>query len=336
MKRNIMTCLLLLLAVTAGAQKPDPNFYVFLCIGQSNMEGNARFEIRDQENIDPRFQMMAAVDFPQQKREMGKWYTAAPPLCRPNNGLTPVDYFGRTLVSTLPKNKRVGVINVAIGGCHIETFMPDSIESYVKNRAPGWMRGPLQAYDNNPYKRLVEMARIAQKSGVIKGILLHQGESNTGDREWPKKVRVVYESLLNDLGLKAKDVPLLAGEVVNADHGGVCASMNNIIQTLPQVIPTAHVISSAGCSCATDHLHFDCEGYRELGRRYAETMLYQLKADAPKAHNAAAGQDAMPLVYGVENSAAGYPAIALPALSELPEEKTLPDPFAGLTAAVAP
>ena len=85
----------------------------------------------------------------------------------------------------------------------------------------------------NPYARLVEMARLAQKDGVIKGILLHQGESNTGDPDWPDKVKLVYENLLSDLHLKAKNVPLLAGEVVNADQNGKCASMNAIIDTLP-------------------------------------------------------------------------------------------------------
>ena len=75
--------------------------------------------------MDERFRMMAAVDDAGRKREKGHWYTAVPPLCRANTGLTPVDYFGRTLVATLPENVRVGVINVAIGGCHIETFMKD-------------------------------------------------------------------------------------------------------------------------------------------------------------------------------------------------------------------
>lgn len=260
--------------IKVSAQKPDPDFYIFLCFGQSNMEGNARIEIRDQHGVDPRFQMMAAVEDNTWKRQMGQWYTAVPPLCRPGTGLTPVDYFGRTLVATFPKTIRVGVINVAIGGCHIETFMQDSVASYVANRAPVWMKAPLKAYGNDPYKRLVSMAKLAQKSGVIKGILLHQGESNTGDRNWPIKVKKVYESLLKDLGLKAKDVPLIAGEVVNADQGGICASMNQIIDSLPTVIPTSEVVSSAGCSCATDSLHFDPSGYRELGRRFAEKYLY--------------------------------------------------------------
>ena len=277
--RKYVLALLLGLAggVTMQAKsKPDPNNYIFLCFGQSNMEGNARIEEIDKQGVDSRFQMMAVVDNPQMNREKGNWYPAVPPLCRPNNGLTPVDYFGRTLVAVLPKDIKVSVINVAIGGCHIETFMKDSIANYVEHRAPGWMKGPLAAYNNNPYECLVEMARLAQKDGVIKGILIHQGESNTGDKNWPEKVKVVYEDLLQDLGLKAKNVPLLAGEVVNSDQKGVCGSMNNIIQTLPEVIPTAHVVSSAGCTCARDFLHFDAAGYRELGRRYAEVMLYLL------------------------------------------------------------
>ena len=71
---------------------------------------------------------------------------------------------------------------------------------------------------NLPYQRLVEMGKLAQKEGVIKGILLHQGESNTNDKEWPNKVKGVYENLLKDLNLKAEDVPLVAGEVVGADQ----------------------------------------------------------------------------------------------------------------------
>lgn len=114
---------------------------------------------------------------------------------------------------------------------------------------------------------------------MIKGILLHQGESNTGDKEWPQKVKRVYENLLRDLNLQAKDVPLLAGEVVHADQNGRCASMNEIINTLPQVIPTAYVIPSSGCPAAEDNLHFTAEGYRKLGVRYAEKRLLLLEKE---------------------------------------------------------
>jgi lysophospholipase L1-like esterase len=49
--------------------------------------------------------------------------------------------------------------------------------------------------------------------------------------------------------------------------------MNEIIATLPQTIPNSHVISSAGCPDGRDNLHFNAEGYRMFGKRYAEEML---------------------------------------------------------------
>lgn len=268
-----------LLLLGYGADAQDPNFYVFLSFGQSNMEGNARFEPQDTVSVDSRFRVLEAVDCSNLNRTKGNWYTAIPPLCRCRTGLTPVDYFGRQLVATLPANVKVGVINVAVGGCKIELFDKDHYESYVST-APDWLKNMAREYGGNPYGRLVEMAKLAQRDGVIKGILLHQGESNTGDTTWPSKVKLVYDNLLKDLGLDAASVPLLAGEVVHADQGGVCASMNKIIATLPQTIPNAHVISSAGCPDAADNLHFNAAGYRMLGERYAEKMLALLQAGA--------------------------------------------------------
>lgn len=272
MKKMITLCAACLALAGAQAQQPDPNFYIYLCMGQSNMEGNAKIEEQDRQGVDERFQVMAAADYPQMGRTMGQWYTAVPPLCREDAGLTPADYFGRTMVRNLPKKCRVGIINVAIGGCHIETLMKDSMTTYAK-RVPDWMVGKLAAYNNDPYARMLAMARLAQQQGVIKGILLHQGESNSGDARWPEKVRQLYNDLVADLGLDPAQVPLLAGETVNADCGGVCAGMNDIINRLPQTLPNSYVIPSAGCTCAADHLHFDAAGYRELGKRYAARML---------------------------------------------------------------
>lgn len=265
----LLTLIFLSSAFLTNAQ--DKNFYIYLCIGQSNMEGNARFEPQDT-IVDSRFQVMETLDCPNLNRTKGKWYTAQPPLCRCYTGLTPVDYFGRTLVAHLPKNVRVGVINVAIGGCKIELFDKDNYQSYVAT-APGWMLNMIKDYDGNPYARLVEIAKLAQKDGVIKGILLHQGESNTNDTLWTNKVKGVYNNLMKDLNLNPKDVPLLAGEVVNADQGGACASMNKIIAQLPKVISNSYVISSAGCPQRGDNLHFTAEGYRMLGKRYGDKML---------------------------------------------------------------
>ena len=276
MKQFITTLLLSICALTADAQKPDPNFYIFLCFGQSNMEGAARPEAQDIASPGPRFLLMPAVDFPEKGRKMGEWCEASAPLCRPNTGLTPADWFGRTLVASLPENIKIGVIHVAIGGIDIKGFLPDSIDNYVKTKAPNWMKGMLEAYDNNPYKRLVTLAKKAQKDGVIKGILMHQGETNTGDPKWAGMVKQVYDNLCGDLNLKPEEVNLYAGNIVQAGGKGVCIGCKKQIDELPLTLHTSQVISSDDCTNGPDRLHFDAAGYRELGCRYGEAVARHL------------------------------------------------------------
>lgn len=271
MMRKFFTAILAFTAViTASAQ--DPNFHIYLCFGQSNMEGNARYEDKDMEDVNPRFVSMATMDDTKLGWKKGEWHTAIPPLCRPYTGLTPADYFGRKMVERLPENVKVGVINVAVGGCDIALFDKVNYGAYLEKQ-PEWMKNMCREYDNNPYARLIELARKAQKDGVIKGILMLQGETNTGQQDWPLKVKNVYENILSDLSLDSNSVPLYAGEVVGEDVGGRCASHNPVINRLPEVIPSAHVVSSKGCPCATDSLHYSAEGYRILGKRFAEKVL---------------------------------------------------------------
>ena len=284
MKHLLTTILLSVVALTANAQKPDPNFYIFLCFGQSNMEGNARPEAQDLASPGPRFLLMPAVDFPEKGRKMGEWCEASAPLCRPNTGLTPADWFGRTLVESLPENIKIGVIHVAIGGIDIKGFLPDSIPSYVEKKAPGWMKGMLAAYDNNPYERLVTLAKKAQKDGVIKGILMHQGETNTGDPQWAGMVKQVYDNLCSDLNLKPEEVNLYAGNIVQADGQGVCIGCKKQIDELPLTLHTAQVISSDDCTNGPDRLHFDAAGYRELGCRYGEAVARFLGYEPKRPH----------------------------------------------------
>lgn len=263
-----------IMSVNYAAAQADPNFYVFLCFGQSNMDGAGKIEESDL-SVNARFQVLAALDDSERGRTQGHWYPAVPPLCRPTGGLGPADYFGRTMVDNLPEHIRVGVIVVAVPGCKIELFEKDTYQAYIET-APSWMKGFINGYDGNPYQYLVDLAKVAQQSGVVKGILLHQGESNANDRKWPDKVAGVYSDLIKDLSLNAEEVPLLAGETVNADQEGVCAGMNQIIAELPKSLVGAHIVSSSGCTHKGDRLHFDSAGYREFGRRYAEKMLLLL------------------------------------------------------------
>ncbi|WBU90882.1 sialate O-acetylesterase [Cellulophaga omnivescoria] len=250
----------------------NPNFHIYICFGQSNMEGSATIE--DQDLLEnSRFKVLQSLDCDNLKRKKGEWYTAVAPLSQCYAGLSPADYFGKTMANNLPDSITVGVVNVAVGGSDIRLFDKDIYSNYLNTYKEDWFTDKINAYSGNPYNHLIQLAKQAQKQGVIKGILLHQGESNTGDKKWPTYVRTVYNNMLADLSLKEEEVPLLAGEMVHEQQGGKCESMNPIVNTLPSVVPTAHIISSKGCEVRTDSVHFNSEGVRELGKRYALKIL---------------------------------------------------------------
>ena len=253
---------------------PDPNFQIYLCFGQSNMEGNAAIEAQDKTGVNPRFMAMYTLDNAQAGWTMGLWHTAVPPQARPYTRLSVVDYFGRKMVENLPEEVKVGTITVAVGGASIDLFDKDKYQAYLNDaNTADWLRNYAKEYGGNPYGRLIELAKMAQQKGVIKGILLHQGETNNCNQTWPSKVKKIYENILADLGLDAKNVPLLVGELGQKDQGAACWGHNAIIDNIAATIPTAHVVSSKDCPLQSDRLHFTAEGYRMFGKRYADVML---------------------------------------------------------------
>ena len=285
-KRNLFAIgVLLATNFMAAKADVDPNFHIYLCFGQSNMEGNAQWEEVDNE-VDSRFQMLATTNFDNPKRTMGNWYTANCPIVSPMGKLGPTDYFGRTMVAAMPTNVKIGVVAVAMGGSPIEMFDKDKYEQKLKdNPTEWWAQLSKNYYGSNPYGRLIEMAKKAQESGVIKGILLHQGCSNCGNPEWPNMVKKIYNDMLTDLNLNAEDVPLFVGETEYENMGGGCSSHNTVVAKIPSVIPTGHVVSAEGIpGNGTDAWHFSAAGYRTLGKRYAfealKVMGKDIKANA--------------------------------------------------------
>lgn len=255
--------------------KPDPNLHIYLAFGQSNMDGAGAIQDQDKVGIDARFKVMSAVNCTDDRtRQMGKWTTATPPLVRCQTGLGILDYFGRTMVQELPSGIKIGIVPVAVPGGDIALFDKVKYNSYATT-APSWMKDVINSYGGNPYARLVEIGNLAQKEGVIKGILFHQGESNTNNTEWKNKVANVVSNLKADL--KLGDVPFLAGELL-ASKEACCGSHNVEVNMLPSVITNAHVISSAGL-LGTDAAHFDSASYREFGKRYAQKMIELMGPD---------------------------------------------------------
>lgn len=256
---------------SAAFSAPDPNFHIYIAFGQSNMEGQAT----DFQQVDriahPRFKILASTNCPNLSRTLGEWASAVPPLFHCSTGLSPADYFGRTMADSLP-DVTVGVIPVAVAGTSIKLFDKAQYASYITQQE-SWMQQKAADYGGNPYGRIIDLAKEAKKVGVIKGILMHQGETDAYSNDWALTVKKVYNDMLSDLELSADTVPFIAGEVMSP---GQCASANNQIDALPKTIPTAYVVSSAGCEGGPDNLHFSRNGYVELGKRFAQVMLQHL------------------------------------------------------------
>lgn len=237
--------------------------------------------------VSPRFLNLASTD--NADRKVGEWRVARPGNCRPGydyqNYVSLTDHFGKTLLEYLPETDSVGVLQVGVDGCPMRLFDPDQYQGFVDSCQMDWMNGQLDAYDRNPYERLITLAKKAQSEGwVIRGILVHQGETDAYSDYWPVETNRVYQNLLNVLGLSAENVPLIAGEAIGIDQNGVCAHSNPTIDRLHDFVPTGWTVSAYGCEKGPDNLHFSAAGYHRLGRRYAIKWLqlngYEVEDDA--------------------------------------------------------
>lgn len=274
MKKVLMILMTMMATLHVDAQ--DQDFWIFLCFGQSNMAGMAPIEPQDL-TVSDRYLSMATSDGPD--RQLGTWRKAVPPLCRADAHLGPMDWFGRTLLDVVPENVRIGIVSVAVEGCPITFYDKDKNAPLIAQEERDWMNGILNQYGRDPYARLLAMAKTAAKDGVIKGVLLHQGETDAYNEEWGTTVRKIYRDLQQEIPFDSTAVPLLVGEVVRAEYRGVCAHANPTIDDMPNRFPNTFVVSSEGCPPGDDNVHFSSEGYRQMGRHYA---LRYLEATNPK------------------------------------------------------
>ena len=258
---------LLFLLTTLIASEPDPNFYIYLAFGQTIMEGGAAIEQEDLDDVTERFQMMPVLNMPTKNRVAGEWYQAFPPLAREYSGVSSLDFFGRSLVKNLPENIKVGVVNVAFGAS-IDAFDEDKVEEYLNSTAPDYIKFIAEnAYGSHPYKALINTAKMAQKSGIIKGILVGKDELiDIKDTKWPEKLKLIYERILADLNLKNEEVPLFVGTLAKNENG-LSLSSKSIIANLSSLIPNSFAISAIGTNK---------EGMKLLGKKFAETYINYL------------------------------------------------------------
>lgn len=274
------------LAILTLSSCSKPQKMLFLAIGQSNLVGKGEVSPEDT-IVSPRFLNLASTKT--DDREVGEWRVARPGNCRPGydypNYVSLTDHFGKTLLEHISDIDSIAVLQVGVDGCPMRLFDPDQYQGFVDSCQMDWMNGQLDAYDRKPYERLISLAKKAQAEGwVIRGILVHQGETDAYSDYWPNETNKVYQNLLNVLGLTAENVPLIAGEAIGVDQNGVCAHCNPTIDRLHDFVPTGWTVSAYGCEKGPDNLHFSAAGYHRLGRRYAIKWLqlngYQVEDDA--------------------------------------------------------
>ena len=239
----------------------DANFHIYLLFGQSNMEGMGTVAAQDRQTNE-RVLVLQDQDCSNLNRYYGQWYLAEPPLNRCWAGIGPGDYFGKTMAAGMASEIKIGLVPASVAGT--------GIALYEKSAPIGRGGYDIPTQFSGGYAWLLDLAQRAQTVGVIKGIIFHQGETNTADPNWKYTVQQIVSDLRNDLGIG--NVPFLAGELLYAQYGGCCSSHNPEINQLPGLISNAHVISAEGLA-GVDNAHFSSEAYREFGRRYANKML---------------------------------------------------------------
>jgi len=229
---------------------PDPNFHLYLLIGQSNMAGRGKTD-EESQNTKPRVLMFT--------KELA-WKPASDPLHfdKPFAGVGPGLAFGKQMAAT---NARIciGLIPCAVGGTSIKAWAPGAED---------------QATHTHPYDDMLKRVREAQKMGVLKGILWHQGEAD-------RSASATYDQSLASLIARlrrefdAPNVPFVAGELgtFNSENLADTEKFNAVLQNLTNTVKGYAWVSSRGLRDRGDHLHFDAVSARILGQRYAEAML---------------------------------------------------------------
>ncbi|WP_437787599.1 sialate O-acetylesterase [Sorangium sp. So ce1097] len=197
-------------------------------------------------------------------RTYNQWYPAVPPLHVCYGGVGPGDYFGKALAEAYP-TATIWLVPCAIAGVDIDFFRKG-----VRSSRRGEFQIPPDNHWNGAYEWVIERARLAQEKGPIRGIIFHQGESDSGGAEWVGKVAGMVSDLRTDLGLG--EIPFIAGELLRS---GCCGGHNTLVNQLPGQIRNAFVVSSEGLG-AMDQYHFNLAAQRTFGQRYGEKMIEAL------------------------------------------------------------
>jgi hypothetical protein len=253
MKNAFFLILITVLSVVARAQPSPVNLDLYLLIGQSNMAGRGVIEDQDKE-AHPRVWVL---------NKEKEWVPAKDPLHfdkPPLVGVGPGLTFGKTMAGD---NRRVsiGLIPAAAGGSPITVWLEDQ-----------WF----EATKSYPYREAIARAKAAMKNGTLKGIIWHQGESDSNDSlsvaQYKEKLTQLVSKIRTELN--APQVPFVAGELASffVQRRPLARHINADVAGLKGRIQYFDIVTAEGLTHKGDTIHFDSQSARELGRRYATAM----------------------------------------------------------------
>jgi hypothetical protein len=230
-------------------------FHLFLLVGQSNMAGRGVVTPADQVPL-PRVLMLD---------QSGTWVPAVDPLHFDKPAAVGVG-LGRTFAADIAAASApdvvIGLIPCAVGGSPLSAWQP------------GFYYQPTQSH---PWDDAIRRAKLALTAGTLKGILWHQGESDSNREQAP-----VYAAKLSELiarlraELAAPTVPFIAGQLGRFEGSPWSEFKIQVDQAhrdLPGKVPHTAFVRSDGLKDKGDKTHFDSDSYREFGKRYAEAYL---------------------------------------------------------------
>lgn len=240
----------LILVSFSKPEQPDPNFHLYLLVGQSNMAGRGVLTVEYSNLSQPNVMMLD---------KEGKWVKASHPLHfdKPARaGVGPGLSFGIEMAKANP-SVRIGLIPCAVGGTAIASWEPGAIDPVTKK---------------HPYDEAIARLQVAMKSGVVKGIIWHQGEANSRPERaagYLEKLETLIARLRENAG--NNNLPFVAGEL--GRYRDTYQLINDQLKLLPGKVKNTAVASSEGLVHKGDNTHFDAASATELGKRFAAQMI---------------------------------------------------------------
>lgn len=235
------------------------NFQLYLFIGQSNMASRAPVQSQDMDPISRAYLFNG----------LNQWEIAEPGLVTNRASITATQGFNR--YSSVEVASKVNGLNAASVFAKALTEANPNIAVGVISNARGgtsiaeWQKGA----GTGLYEEAVRRTKEAMKTGTLKGIIWHQGESDQSKvGTYMSSLQTLVANLRTDLGDATNSVPFIAGQLLPTKS----ADFNALITTIPQHIPNSGWVSSAGTASIGDGTHFDAASQRLLGQRYAEQV----------------------------------------------------------------